>query len=702
MKFISKINTIFTPEFLDEMFDLYKQHKFYVKDKSGKDVLVHDTRHIKALKFRDKLSKYFEKKSDISFNFLGDGTNRMAFLVDGYVFKLALDDQGYIDNLTEFKMSREAQPYVTKTYETNGLFCVAEYVTLISYDEFVKQKMRILEILETLSSEYLLGDMGWTKKNYCNWGYRQNSKDLVILDYGHMMKIDQNKMICTECGSFLSYNSTYTEIECISCHKKMDFMSMKSKISKKEEMQMIDDYLNKSVQTSEPTIEIDDSEFIVEENHHVEEVDEMVSNQFESLKPKTHKKFADLMDDSYEDLKSEDEEIPDFNKVMTFMNSNVPEPQPEDMRYQRIEGVPDPLLRSLILMDDRDEAEFTLSQYLTTGRIEMYQYMHYMDSLNKYYDGPRLEDKDGLSTIGEIIKTKKPVDDEEPQDEDPEVDPYMAYYNGLLYTEEKKVYATPIEEEPQEVSEEDMKMMSQMKKLLYMDDDPEDLFPEDFLEKNAESLGFNEEDSPEDEAKYDKVLANIKKVNNTEMDELEDEMEEEEPDNIESYQEMILEVIGPENESSTKQEVEEDDPENVINLSKQSVVDDNGIFKVQRGQNGEVIDDSGLGTIKVHRSGEILGGSESGTIKVQKSEEAVTNSESGIVKVQKSEETETNSESGIVKVQKSEESIVTNDDSDAKVNVNKIDDIVNMKVGEMKVENLSLMEKVFNQMKENE
>ena len=686
MKFISKINTIFTPEFLDEMFDLYKQHKFYVKDKSGKDVLVHDTRHIKALKFRDKLSKYFDKKSDISFNFLGDGTNRMAFLVDGYVFKLALDDQGYIDNLTEFKMSREAQPYVTKTYATTGLFCVAEYVTLISYDEFVKQKMRILEILETLSSEYLLGDMGWTKKNYCNWGYRQNSKDLVILDYGHMMKIDQNKMICTECGSFLSYNSTYTEIECISCHKKMDFMSMKSKISKKEEMQMIDDYLNKSVQTSEPTIEIDDSEFIIDENNHVEEVDEMISNQFESLKPKTHKRFSDLMDDSYEDFKSDDEEIPDFNKVMTFMNSKVHEPQPEDMEYQRIEGVPDPLLRSLILMDDREEAEFTLSQYLTTGRIEMYQYMHYMESLSKYYDGSKFKDKEGLSTIGEIMKNKKPVD-EEPQDEVSEVDPYMAYYEGLLYTEEKKVYATPVDEEPQdEVSEEDMKMMSQMKKLLYMDDDPEDLFPEDFLEKNGESLGFNEEDSPEDEAKYDKVLANIKKVNNTEMDELEDEIEEEEPDNIESYQEMILEVIGPENESSTKQEVEEDDPENVINLSKQSVVDDNGIFKVQRGQNGEVVD-SGLGTIKVQHSEETLVGSESGTIKVQKSEEVKNNSESGTIKVQKSEET-----------------IVTDDDSEVKVN--KMDNGVNMivgdPIGEMKVENLSLMEKVFNQMKENE
>ena len=467
---------------------------------------------------------------------------------------------------------------------------------------------------------------------------------------------------------------------------------------------MIDEYLNKSVQTSEPTIEIDDSEFVVEDTHQVEEVDEMISNQFESLKPKTHKRFADLMEDSFEDVKTDDDEIPDFNKVMTFMNSNIPEPQPEDIKYQRIEGVPDPLLRSLILMDDKDEAEFTLSQYLATGRIEMYQYMHYMESVAKYYDGPKNDEKEGLSTVGEIIKSKKPVDDEEPQDEDPEVDPYMAYYNGLLYTEEKKVYPTPIEENHQEeISEDDMKMMSQMKRLLYMDDDPEDLFPEDFLEKNGDALGFNEDDSPEDDAKYDKVLANIKKVNHTAMDDLEDEIEEEEPDNIESYQEMMLEVIGPENESSTKQEAEEDDPENVINLSKQSVVDDNGIFKVQRGQNGEVVDSS-YGTLKVQKSENVESNSESGTVKVQKSENVETNSELGTLKVQKSENVETNSESGTVKVQKSGESIVTDGDSDVKVNKtdNDISMCVGDPIGEMKVENLSLMEKVFNEMKKDD
>lgn len=664
MKFISRINKVFTPEFLDEMFDLYKQHKFYVKGKNGEDVLVHDVRHIKALKFREKLTQYFENKKDVAFNFLGDGTNRMAFLVDGYVFKLALDDQGYIDNLTEFKMSREAQPYVTKTYETNGLFCVAEYVTLISYDEFVKQKMRILEILEILSSEYLLGDMGWTKKNYCNWGYRQNSKDLVILDYGHMMKIDQNKMICTECGSFLSYNSTYTEIECISCHKKMDFMSMKSKISKKEEMEMIDEYLNKSVKTTEETIEIDDSEFVVEENHQENEVDEMVSNQFESFKPSHDKKFSDLMDDEYDTDDDTEEELPDFSKLAKAMKQSKPK-KIEDGKadiIDKIKDVQDPIMKQLLLIDDREEAEFTLSQYMIIDKIDVQQYNYYMGQLSRYYDGTTQdEEKEGLSTIGEIVKTKKSSEEEVQQPE--EDDPYMAYYQGLLYTEEKKPYGKIVEEESQEeVSHEYMKLVSQMKKLLYMDDDPEDLFPEDFIEKNRETLGFDKEDSPEDEAKYDRVLENIKKVNNTDMDELEDMMEEEEEtDNIESYQEMVLQVIGPENESSSKQEETEDEPENVINLSKQAQVDDSGLFKVHRDINDDVR-------------------STSNTIKIQRKEEII------------------NSDGGTIKVQKSEETIISDDNSEIKVE--KTENDMTMVVNEPTV--LSPMEKVFNQMKEND
>ena len=50
---------------------------------------------------------------------IGPGTNRYAILIDGVVFKIALDDWGMRDNLNEFAMSRELQPYVIKVYEVN-------------------------------------------------------------------------------------------------------------------------------------------------------------------------------------------------------------------------------------------------------------------------------------------------------------------------------------------------------------------------------------------------------------------------------------------------------------------------------------------------------------------------------------------------------------------------------------------------------
>ena len=45
----------------------------------------------------------------------------------------------------------ELQPYVTKTYETNGLISVAEYVNIISLADFRDNKARIREILKWLS-----------------------------------------------------------------------------------------------------------------------------------------------------------------------------------------------------------------------------------------------------------------------------------------------------------------------------------------------------------------------------------------------------------------------------------------------------------------------------------------------------------------------------------------------------------------------
>ena len=120
---------------------------------------------------------------DIGVVFIASGTNRFSILIDNYIYKIAMDSFGIRDNWTEFNFSQELQPYVTKTYETNGLIAVAEYVNLFTKEEFIDSRDNINEILAILSENYLFCDISTSLKNICNFGYR-NTGDIVILDFG--------------------------------------------------------------------------------------------------------------------------------------------------------------------------------------------------------------------------------------------------------------------------------------------------------------------------------------------------------------------------------------------------------------------------------------------------------------------------------------------------------------------------------------
>ena len=199
IKYRSRIKEIFDDEMLKSMFLIQKKYTTKRIIKGVKETVDY-TPKLKGEDMTNILTHYLKTKHpEATFSFPGSGTNRMAILINGYIYKIALDNDGFMDNLNEFIISKEAQPYVTKTYETNGLIAVAEYVTLISYDEFQKYRNKILDILDDIGREYLIGDMGFTKKNFCNWGYRTCPSDLVILDYGHMHRVSPEKLICREC-----------------------------------------------------------------------------------------------------------------------------------------------------------------------------------------------------------------------------------------------------------------------------------------------------------------------------------------------------------------------------------------------------------------------------------------------------------------------------------------------------------------------
>ena len=170
---------------------------------------------------------------DIGATYIASGTNRMAVLISKYIYKIALDSFGVRDNWTECEMSKRAQPWVTKTYECNGLVAVAEYVNLISKEEFQDSKENIAGILEILSEDYLFCDISTTGKNWCNFGHRTNG-DIVILDYGYLYPIDEKIMHCRKCGGKLVWNKNFTQLICAKCSKAHDPIEIRDRMKKKE------------------------------------------------------------------------------------------------------------------------------------------------------------------------------------------------------------------------------------------------------------------------------------------------------------------------------------------------------------------------------------------------------------------------------------------------------------------------------------
>lgn len=185
----------------------------------------------------DELMKLLRKYDIDGIVPLGPGTNRYAFKLDGFVVKVATDNDGKIDNLKEFKMAKRLFPYVTKTYEVseNGTLLVAEYIQPFeSYREMCMYQDKIKDILEKLSDVYLIGDVGITSKNYSNWGLRIGTEDPVCLDFAYVYEVKSELFVCNKCrtGSMLVPTPDFTKLQCSNpaCGKYFLFEDIRAKI----------------------------------------------------------------------------------------------------------------------------------------------------------------------------------------------------------------------------------------------------------------------------------------------------------------------------------------------------------------------------------------------------------------------------------------------------------------------------------------
>ena len=178
----------------------------------------------------DILKEYMTKKG---FTCIGTGTNRIAFKKGQYVYKLPMDRRGIVDNLMEFMRAPQAEQYLAHAYESCGVVLVAEYADTIDLDEYTKQRDVILSVLNELSKEFIIGDMGYDAKDFMNTGVRRKpdgSRVLIFLDYAYMhtRRGNEKAFTCPVCGAPLGYNPEFTGYVCSNhqCNTKLDYRNI--------------------------------------------------------------------------------------------------------------------------------------------------------------------------------------------------------------------------------------------------------------------------------------------------------------------------------------------------------------------------------------------------------------------------------------------------------------------------------------------
>ena len=196
-----------------------------------------------------KIKIYREKLDEwgIDYNPIGGGTNRYAFMADGYIVKIACDADGKIDNKREFIYSLPLQPYVIKCYETyaDGLMAIFEYVEAFTIDDFWKNTGRMKEILSQIGNQFLIGDVGINSTNYVNWGFRDDGS-IVILDYAYIYSVAFKQFTCPcSPSSILYYDKDFNKLVCSTCGKVYSFRDVRKRISRKDQDEEIGDLYKK-------------------------------------------------------------------------------------------------------------------------------------------------------------------------------------------------------------------------------------------------------------------------------------------------------------------------------------------------------------------------------------------------------------------------------------------------------------------------
>lgn len=197
------------------------------------------------------------KSNNIPFSDIGTGTNRFIVRYDGYVIKIALDQEGVADNKQEWVMSPMLAPHVAPAHEITkgGHLLVASYAPAFSsFSEFCSFRPDICKILERWGTRYLLGDVGITHVNYANWGML-NGKP-VCIDYAYIFPVSMDVFTC-DCGNkeMQFTDDSFTAYQCPKCKMTYTDRALRAKISNEERMNLFQNVSQNAIEITTPELE---------------------------------------------------------------------------------------------------------------------------------------------------------------------------------------------------------------------------------------------------------------------------------------------------------------------------------------------------------------------------------------------------------------------------------------------------------------
>jgi hypothetical protein len=180
------------------------------------------------------------KEYNVPFTEVGTGTNRFIVRQDGFALKIALDKEGIADNKQEWVMSGMLAPNVATAHDISkgGHLLVADYApAFTSYQEMSIYGDQIRKILENWGSRFLLGDVGFNRVNYANWGMLGGKP--VCIDYAYIFPASMDLFKCNcGCKRMKFVDDTYSAYKCTECGREYQDRELRCKISQDDRLKL--------------------------------------------------------------------------------------------------------------------------------------------------------------------------------------------------------------------------------------------------------------------------------------------------------------------------------------------------------------------------------------------------------------------------------------------------------------------------------